>query len=155
MTPPATTAALLDAARARLAGSPREGLGRQKDSRWRGTRIVPVGDAWHIGALLLTDDQVFATGEVLRATAPVRRGYAAESARERADRRAQARKGGFSEGATVHVGWREIDTAVVDAGGASGPLALVDGVPSIRWSTGGMYMPLQAYLEERLALMGR
>ncbi|WP_244632105.1 MULTISPECIES: hypothetical protein [unclassified Microbacterium] len=37
--------------------------------------------------------------------------------------------------------------------GSSGPLALVDGVPSVRWSAAGGYMPLEAYLRERVALL--
>ncbi len=152
---PQTAAALLTAARVRLAGAHQEGLGREKVSRWRGTRIVPAGAAWHVGVLLLTDTEVFATAEVLRAAEHVRRGYSAESARVRASRREQARRGGFAEGATVHVGWTAIDVAVVDSGGVSGPLALVDGVPSVRWSPAAGYMPLAAYLAERLDLMGR
>ena len=152
---PVTTAALLGAARARLAGVPQEGLGREKRSRWRSLRIVPAGTAWHVGVLLLTEDRAFATAEILRAAEHVRRGYAAESARARADRREQARRGGFAEGAIVHVGWVEIDVAAVDAGAASGPLALLDGVPSVKWGAADAYMPLAAYLDERLGLMGR
>lgn len=155
VTPTTPTAVLLDAARARLVGAPTEGLGQARSSRWRGARIVPVGQAWHVGALLLTQDQALATGEVLRAAAAVRRGYTAESARARAELRAQARKGGFPEGATVHIGWTVIDVAAVDAGGASGPLALIDGTPAIRWRADATYMSLQAYLDERLELMAR
>lgn len=112
-----------------------------------------MGAAWHLGVLLLTDTQVFATAEVLRAADPGRRGYTAESARERAARREEALRGGFHEGEVVHVGWTVIDVAVVDAGGASGPLAVVDGVPSVRWSNAGGFMPLDAYLRERVALL--
>ncbi|BDZ40528.1 hypothetical protein [Microbacterium suwonense] len=57
-----------------------------------------AGEAWHLGVLLLTDDGVAETGEILRAAEEVRRGYPAESARARAERRAQARRGGFAEG---------------------------------------------------------
>jgi len=53
----------------------------------------------------------------------------------------------------VHVGWSVIDVAGVDAGGSSGPLALVDGVPSVRWSTAGGFMPLESYLRERIELL--
>lgn len=140
-------------ARAALADAPREGLGEERQSRWRGRRIVRVGAAWHLGVLLLTDTQVFATAEVLRAADPGRRGYTAESARERAARREEALRGGFHEGEVVHVGWTVIDVPVVDAGGASGPLAVVDGVPSVRWSSAGGFMPLDAYLRERVALL--
>ncbi|HWU28337.1 MAG TPA: glutaminase, partial [Microbacterium sp.] len=58
-----TTAALLAAARERLGDIPREGLGLLRASRWRRDRIVRVGDAWHLGVLLLTDDGVLSTGE--------------------------------------------------------------------------------------------
>ncbi|QMU96236.1 glutaminase [Microbacterium esteraromaticum] len=144
---------LLRDARTRLAGAPRESLGLQRTSRWRGDRIVRAGSAWHLGVLLLTDDGVLSTAEILRAAEPVRRGYAADSARARAERRAQARRGGFAEGEVVHVAWQVLDVAAVDAGGASGPLATVDGVPSVRWSPGGALVPLRGYLDERIALL--
>lgn len=149
----ATASALLASARAELAGAPREGLGEERQSRWRGHRIVRVGEAWHLGVLLLTDDHTLATAEVLRAADPGRRGYTAESARERAVRRALALRGGFGEGEVAHIGWSVIDVDAVDAGGASGPLAVRDGVPSVRWSTAGGWMPLEAYLRERVQLL--
>jgi hypothetical protein len=149
----ATTVSLLDDARRRLAGAPREGLGRLRASRWRSDRIVRAGEAWHLGVLLLTETHALATAEVLRAADPGRRGYTAESARERAERRALALRGGFAEGDVVHIGWSVIDVDAVDAGGASGPLASVDGVPSVRWSTAGGWMPLEAYLRERVELL--
>ncbi|MFD5213270.1 glutaminase [Microbacterium sp. NPDC058345] len=148
-----TTAALLDDARGRLTGVPREGLGMLRTSRWRADRIVRAGTAWHLGVLLLTDDGVLATGEILRAAEEVRRGYAAESSRRRAERRAMARRGGFGEGEVVHLGWQYIDVPAVDAGGASGPLALIDGAPHVRWSPGGALVPLAGYLDERIALL--
>jgi hypothetical protein len=136
-----------------LAGVPREGLGEERSSRWRGERIVRVGEAWHVGVLLLTDDRALATAEILRATDPGRRGYTAESARARAARRQLALRGGFAEGDVVHVGWSLIDVDAVDAGGSSGPLASTDGVPHVRWSATAAYVPLEAYLQERIDLM--
>lgn len=145
---------LLAAARAALVGVPKEGLGEERSSRWRGDRIVRIGEAWHIGVLLLTDDHVLATAEVLRAADAGRRGYTAESARERAARREMALHGGFSEGEVAHIGWSVIDVDDVDAGGSSGPLASMEGIPHVRWSNSGAYMPLDAYLRERIDLMG-
>ncbi|KQZ85911.1 glutaminase [Microbacterium sp. Root166] len=150
--------ALLAAARARLAGAPQEALGELRTPGRvlgiaRAPRIVPAGQAWHIGALLLTDDAVLATGEIVRARAEARRGYAAESQRQRAELAAAARRGGFDEGQVVHIGWQVADPAAVDRGAASGPLALVDGVPSVRWSAAGGYVPLDRYLDERIALL--
>lgn len=147
-----SAASLLDAARGSLADVAKEGLGEERSSRWRGDRIVRVGEAWHVGVLLLTDDRVLATGEVLRAADPGRRGYTAESARERAARRQMALRGGFREGEVAHVGWSVIDTDAVDAGGASGPLAMRDCVVSVRWS-GESWRPLDAYLQEQVELM--
>ncbi|KJL29875.1 hypothetical protein [Microbacterium oxydans] len=148
-----TASALLTQAVQDLAGAPKEGLGEQRDSQWRGRRIVRVGAAWHLGVLLLTDTHALATAEVLRAADPGRRGYTAESARERAARREEALRGGFDEGEVVHVGWSVIDVDAVDAGGASGPLASIDGVPSVRWSAAGGFMPLESYLRERVELL--
>ena len=145
---------ILSAARAALSGIPKEGLGEERTSRWRGQRIVRVGEAWHVGVLLLTDERVFATGEILRAADPGRRGYAAESARERAARRQMALRGGFREGEVVHVGWSD----------ASSVLSVRDGVPMVRWSGAsagrsagsgggsGMWRPLEVYLQEQIDL---
>ncbi|GAA3906010.1 glutaminase [Microbacterium invictum] len=148
---------LIAAARTRLAGSPRVRLGELVESRrvfgiGRAPRIVPVGEAWHLGVLLIGDEQVFATGEVLRARHDAIRGFTAQSQRERSDRAAAAHRGGFAEGETVHVGWRELDLSAVAAAAASDPLLIVAGVPHVRWNTAGGTRPLADYLDEQLAL---
>lgn len=153
-----TTGELLDAARARLTDAPREALGelivpRRVLGVGRAPRIVRRGAAWHLGVLLLTEDAVLATGDIVRARQEVRRGFAAESQRQRAELAAAARRGGFAEGETVHIGWAELDPDAVDRGAASGPLALRDGVVSVRWSAAGGFMPLAAYLDERVELL--
>jgi hypothetical protein len=149
------TAELLDAARARLtaAAAPREALGELVVPRRilgvaRAARVERRGTAWHLGALLLTDDAVLATGEIVRARQEARRGYTAESQRQRSELAFAARRGGFAEGETVHVGWRALRLDALDA-----PLAVQDGIPSIRWSAAGALMPLQVYLDERVALL--
>ena len=134
-----TAAAVLDAARARLTGAPREALGELVEPRRvlgiaRAPRILSRGTAWHLGALLITDDGVLSTGEIIRARAEAVRGYTAQSQRRRAELAAAASRGGFADGATVHIGWRMLDPGAVERGEASGPLALADGVASIRWS---------------------
>lgn len=154
---------LFDEARARLAGAPREALGELVVPRRllgiaRAPRIERRGAAWHLGVLLLTDDAVLATGDVIRARHEARRGYAAASQRQRAELEAAARRGGFAEGEVVHLGWRVLDLDAVGSGGgreaaASTVLLDVDGVPSVRWSTAGAPMPLEAYLAERIALL--
>ena len=153
-----STRELLDAARDRLRAAPCEALGELVQPRRllgvaRAPRIERRGAAWHLGALLLTNDAVLATGDVVRAREEVRRGYTSQSQRHRAELAAAAHRGGFDEGETVHIGWRMLDPDAVDRGEASGPLGLVDGVPSVRWSLAGGYMPLKGYLDERVGLL--
>jgi len=153
-----TTAAVLDAARTRLRGAAREALGELVQPRrilglGRAPRIVRCGGAWHLGVLLLTEDAVLATGEIVRAREEVRRGYTAESQRQRAALAGAARRGGFAEGEVVHLGWSVIDADAVDRGEVSGPIAARDGVASVRWSASGGYVPLETYLAERIDLL--
>ncbi|WP_322410959.1 glutaminase [Microbacterium invictum] len=149
---------LLAGARARLAGVPREGLGELLPPRRllgirRSPRIVRQGDAWHLGTLLLTDDELLATGDILRARAEVRRGFTAESQRRRAELAAAARRGGFAEGETVHIGWRRLDLDAIGRGAASDPVRIAGGEPQVRWSAKGGWVPLARYLEERVDLL--
>ncbi|SDO43409.1 hypothetical protein SAMN04487848_0883 [Microbacterium sp. ru370.1] len=148
--------AVFDAARARLADAPRERIGELQEGRRllgirRAPRIVPRATAWHLGVLLVTDDEVLATGDIVRARAEVRRGFAAESQRRRAELAAAAARGGVPEGDTVHIGWHPIDLARLD--GASSPLAVRGGEALVRWSAAGGWMPLARYLDERVELL--
>jgi len=149
---------ILTAARTRLAAAPREALGELVEPRRvlgiaRAPRVVPRGSAWHLGVLLLTDDAVLATGEIVRARQEAIRGYTAESQRRRAELAAAARRGGFPEGAVVHIRWRMLDPAATGRDAASDPLAIRDGVPLVRWSAAGGYVPLEPYLDERIELL--
>lgn len=117
----------------------------------RRPRIRPRGTAWHLGALLLTDDAVLATGDIVRAREQVRRGFPAESQRRRAELAAAARRGGFAEGQIVHVGWQRIDLEHISNAGEL--LAVRDGALSIRWSAAGGYAPLERYLDEQVELL--
>ena len=153
-----TTRGLLDTARERLRAAPREALGELVEPRRilglaRAPRIERRGEAWHLGVLLLTDDAVLATGDIVRARQEARRGYTAESQRRGAELAAAARRGGLAEGETVHIGWRMLDADAVDRGEASGPLSSVDGVVSVRWSAAGGFLPLERYLDERVGLL--
>ena len=153
-----STNALIQQARSRLAGAPQEALGELISPRrlfgiGRSTRIVRRGAAWHLGVLLLTDDAVLATGDIVRARREVRRGFTAESQRRRAELAAAAALGGIAEGETVHIGWQLLDVDAVDRGAASGPLVLQEGTPRVRWSAAGGFMPLAQYLDERVDLL--
>jgi hypothetical protein len=151
-----STAELLRDARTRLAGAPTEALGEIRQPRRvlgvpRAMRIVPAGRAWHLGVLLLTDTAVLATGDIVRARAEVIRGFAAESQRARAALAAAASRGGFADGEAVHIAWVAFDLALL--GERSGPLAVRAGVPMVKWSASGGYVPLAAYLDERIELL--
>lgn len=156
-----SVAALLEDARERLANAPREALGELVQPRrvlgvGRSPRIVPRGEAWHLGVLLLTDDAVLATGDIVRSRREVRRGYTAQSQRQRAELAAAAFRGGFEEGRAVHIGWRSLDVAALDARGeASDPLLIQDGVASVRWTAAGALVPLERYLDDRIDLLAR
>ncbi|MFG6402160.1 MULTISPECIES: glutaminase [unclassified Microbacterium] len=147
---------ILDGVRRRLVGVPREGLGDLRAARRtlgfpRAARIVPAGEAWHLGALLVTDEGIAATGDIVRAHEEVRRGFTAESQRRRAELAGAARRGGFAEGQIVHVGWRLLDLDRVDA--TTSPLLLSGDTPMVRWSATGAPAPLQRYLDERVELL--
>ncbi|MFT4220458.1 MAG: glutaminase [Microbacterium sp.] len=150
---------LLDAVRAELAAAavPQEALGRHAAPGRllrRAPRIERAGSAWRLGVLLLTSDgDVLGVGEVVRAVEDARRGYAAVSARARAEEGAAAVRGGFQPGETVHVGWTALDLDAVERGEASGPLLVADGVPMVRWSRTGAPAPLDAYVRERVDLL--
>jgi hypothetical protein len=154
------TRELFAAARERLVGVPTEPLGELIAPRRvlgvaRTPRIVHRGSAWHLGALLLTDRAVLATGEIVRSRREAPRGFTAQSQQRRSELAAAAFRGGFAEGTPVHIGWRELDLddAGIAADAASGLLASVDGVVSIRWSPTGGYVPLAAYIDERVELL--
>ncbi|WEG09326.1 glutaminase [Microbacterium horticulturae] len=151
-------AAILDAARQRLAGMRQERLGELVQPRRllgiaRAPRIVPRLAAWHLGVLLLGDDALYATGEIVRAREEVRRGFTAESQRERDALAGAAFRGGFAEGEVVHIGWTPIDFDVLAQGEASGPVRVVEGMPRVRWSRAGGESDLAAYLDERVELL--
>ncbi|MDF2664362.1 MAG: glutaminase [Microbacterium sp.] len=142
--------------RARLIDAPRERLGELQEGRRvlgipRPARIVPRGSAWHLGVLLLSDEAVMATGDIVRSRAEVRRGFAAESQRRRAELAAAAARGGVPEGETVHIGWHPIDLSALDE--RSSPLAVRGGETLVRWSAAGGFMPLARYLDERVELL--
>lgn len=117
----------------------------------------PVGRVWRIGVLLLdAAGNAYATGSTTRAIDPGRRGYTSESARDRAEDRAAARRGRFPEGETVNFGWRRLDLDDDALRASNGPLVLVDEVPTVRWSVGrggSSTTELGAYLEDRVSLL--
>lgn len=142
---------LLADARARLGGVARERLGVLRAPRVlgiaRAERIAPVASAWHLGVLLLTEDAVYGTGEIVRAADHGRRGYTAATQRRRGELALAALRGGFAEGETVHVGWS--DAAPGEEGS---PLVRRGEAWLVRWSPRAAPVPLRPYLDERVAL---
>ena len=109
--------------------------------------IAPIAEAWHLGVLLIGDDAVWATGSVLRAAEEARRGYTAESQRRRDEIRAMAFRGGFGEGETFPA-----STSSRSNTEHPGPLVRQGERIMVRWSPAGFLAPLDAYLDERIAL---
>lgn len=155
---------LLQDARSRLASAPVVAVGRLVEPRGllaavRAPRIVPIADAWSLGVLLLeagAAERLWGTGEVVRARPEDRRGYTAESARRRGELAAAASRGGFADGVAVQLPALEIEVAALGASSdaeALGPLAIVDGVPMVRWSPAAPLTPLAPYLDERIRLL--
>lgn len=143
---------LLASAREKLTGAPRERLGSVREPgrirRAVGGRavIAPVAEAWHVGVLLIGEEALWRTGSVLRASEEVRRGYTAESQRERAAIRGMAFRGGFAEGETFHYDWAPV------SGPDDAPLTRDGERIMVRWSPAGFLMPLGDYLDEQIAL---
>lgn len=143
--------------RRQLEGLPTELLGEYRAAKRvlgiaRAPRIAPIGEAWHLGALLVTADAVLATGDVARSLEPSRKGYTAISARERDELRFAAYRGGVPEGRAVHYNWSPIDLAALASTGTAGPLTVQEGELRIRWSAAGGYAPLHGYVRERIDL---
>ncbi len=149
---------LIAEARRELMFVPHELIGEVVTPRgWgipRPPRVVLRDEGWRTGVLLLGACEVYAVGEVVRSRQPARRGFAAENQRARAELAEAAYRGGILAGTPVHVGWRRIDLAALDgpAPASADPLSVHDGRPVVRWSTGGGYVDLAAYLAEHVQL---
>lgn len=110
----------------------RLGIGRRE-------RILPEGEAWRLGVLLLRPSGELArVAEVVIAQEERRRGFPAESARRRAELGEAAVRGGIEAGRAVHVGWRPLDPQ--ENGGL------------VTWSETLPPAPLLTYLSERADL---
>lgn len=158
------------------AGVAPEVLGRRLEPRrvlgvGRARRVVAVGSAWRLGALLLTRDGELATsGSVVRAAPAVRRGFPAQATRDRADLGAAAVRGGIAPGSTVHLDWQWVGLSRLAVDGEAGPLLLAGGDAAdvgaaadhdggaadpevlVRWSQKAQPVPLTAWLRERCEL---
>lgn len=119
--------------------------------------MVPVTRAWRLGVVLLgREGEVFATGSVTRAVAPLHANNQSESQEERREIRRAAFDGPFREGEIVNYGWRRLGTDVAALEAGEEPLAVRGSEVMVRWAPRlgdqGL-MPLRRYLAERLDLM--
>ncbi|MHC2185565.1 hypothetical protein [Rathayibacter agropyri] len=119
--------------------------------------MAPVTRAWRLGVVLLGHGgELFATGSVTRAVAPLHANNQSESQEERREIRRAAFDGPFREGEIVNYGWRRLRTDVAALEAGEEPLALRDAQVMVRWAPRlgeqGL-MPLRRYLAERLDLL--
>jgi hypothetical protein len=112
------------------------------------TRLRPVGEVWRLGALCVAaDGSVFATGEVIVVAEPTHPNYRNELAVRRNELRGLLRRAGLPVGAAVVLDARPLDLEAPEP-----PLvALAEGL-GVQWTRGGEPIPLDRYLDERVAL---
>jgi hypothetical protein len=119
--------------------------------------MAPVARAWRLGVVLLgRGGDLFATGSVTRAVAPLHANNQSESQEERRAIRRAAFDGPFQEGEIVNYGCRLLDTGAAALESGQEPLALRGAEVLVRWAPGlgeqGL-MPLRRYLADRLDLL--
>lgn len=115
----------------------------------RRPRMRPLGRVWRLGVLLLDADGAFlATGEVTRATPPGHPNFQSASGEARRAHRAAAFAGPFARGEVVN-----FDARPIDPEAPAEPILVEGDRVFVRWSPAGAPAPLDAYLEERVALL--
>jgi hypothetical protein len=138
-------------------GIPDEALAVEKVGGLRARRMVKVGRAWRLGALLIArEGLVYSTGEVTRAIEPsiASRSRTVMAEQQRDDRRAAAR-GRFREGEVINFRFTAIATDAAALAEGTGPLSLRDGVLMMQWNPDAANgrRPLAQYLRDRLAVL--
>jgi len=124
----------------------------------RAPRLVPVGEVWRLGVLLLAADPIggerlFATGSVTRARDPRHPNFTSVSGEERRELREAARRAGFAAGETVN--FEATALPLDDTLGCVGPVVLRDDGLLVRWNalSPESLAPFDAYLRERVELL--
>ncbi|MGV8969912.1 MAG: hypothetical protein ACOH1J_05635 [Microbacteriaceae bacterium] len=147
-------------AQLQLAGAPIEALGEMRRGRGIGSlrtasALHPVGYAWRLGVLLLTEDcRLFATGEVTRAVMPqLAVTNRSESAEHRRDIRRAAVRGRFPDGEAINYGFIPIALDAESLRAGSGPLSIDGDAVVVEWSTRLGTRPLADYLADRARLL--
>jgi hypothetical protein len=127
--------------------------------------LRPIGRVWRLGVLLLgvPSDRaghdalrLYATGHLVRATAPGRTQYISASAETRRAYRAAAERGRIPKGETVNFDAAPISLDPEALAASSGPLLLREGRVLVRWSasaTEADAREVRSYLDERVDLL--
>lgn len=123
--------------------------------------MLPIGEAWPLGALLLTPKgELYAAGHTTRAAAFGRPQYQSVSREERRAIAAAALGGGFAAGAVVHYDALPIHPSDEEllALGPDSPVGVWRGELRVRWRPGASLESaptLGSYLAERAELLVR
>ncbi|MDN4613300.1 hypothetical protein P5G50_02440 [Leifsonia sp. F6_8S_P_1B] len=135
--------------------------------------LRPIGRVWRLGVVLLGVPaegrtrqpapasppdavQLWATGNLIRATTPGRTQYVSLSAETRRAYRAAAERGHIPSGATVNFDAPAIRLDAESLSTSAGPLLLRDGRVLVRWSAAvadADARDFRAYVEERADLL--
>jgi hypothetical protein len=125
--------------------------------RWAGLKLAPrmveVERVWRLGVLLLGHSaRLYATGITLHVTEPKHPNPQSLLAEERRMLRTAAAKAGIPKGETIDLDARDIRLDELTAD--SRPIARTADGFGVQWSPASPTLtPLQAYLEERVALL--
>ncbi len=133
----------------------------------RPARMVPLGEVWRLGSLLLgTDARLYALGRATRAAERGRPNYQSVSREERREIAAAALRGGYAAGSPVNYDARELPLTPAGVTGLASadpigvaPTGAGDGaaaVVRVRWRAGAPLEgapSLRAYLRERVSLI--
>lgn len=145
------------AARLTAAGARDEVLVDFSRPRWAGLKLSPrmveVERVWRLGVLLLGHSgRLYATGITLHVTEPKHPNPQSLLAEERRMLRTAAAKAGIPKGETINLDARDIRWEDLTAD--TRPVARTDDGFAVQWSPASpTLMPLEAYLDERAALL--
>lgn len=129
----------------------------------RAATMLPLGEVWRLGVLLLADDStLFAAHHATRAAVRLHPSNQSVSREERRDIAAAALKGGYPEGTAVNFDATEIVISehALRVLGSEAPVGVVDTATGpelrVRWRAGASLdgaPTLAAYLNERVDLL--
>lgn len=127
--------------------------------RTKPATMLPIGEVWRLGPLLLsTDGRLYAAGHATRSAERGRPGYQSASREERREIAAAALRGGYPVGTPVNYDATPIPIPIPDEEGplSDGPIGMSSGALRVRWRPGASLddaPTLQEFLAERVSLL--